>query len=173
MSKKACFVWCVMLGLLDGIYCIICSHIPHIQNYMWIGFISLPIYFCGGAKLKEMPKYMCCSAFGVLWGALTLLVLGLGLFASPDINMIICVTVVVAVCCFFHMGIATEDKFGGIFSSCPMVFGGFAAIFSQGTTELIWVIATLWMGIILGWIMGAVAGPVTKLIDKPGSSVSS
>ncbi|MDR2945209.1 MAG: DUF1097 domain-containing protein [Candidatus Adiutrix sp.] len=166
MSKKACFVWCLALGLLDGIYCVLCSHLPHIQNYMWIGFISLPIYFCGGAKLAEMPRYLCCSACGVLWGALTLVALGLGLF-SGDLNMAICVTVIVTLCCFFHLGIGTEDKFGGLFSNCPMVFGGFAAIFSQGNGELIWVIITLWLGIVLGWIMGAAAAPIAKMIDQP------
>lgn len=166
MSKKATALWCLALGLLDGIYCIICSHIPHIQNYMWIGFISLPIYFVGGAKLKEMPRYMACSVCGVLWGSLTLMALGLGLFTNPDVNMLVCVTVVVAICCFVHLGILTEDKLGGLFASCPMVFGGFAAIFSQGIDEAVWVAITLCLGIALGWVMGWIAGPITKLIDK-------
>ncbi|MBM6829819.1 DUF1097 domain-containing protein [Anaerotignum lactatifermentans] len=165
MSKKATFIWCIGLGLLDGLYCILCSHLPHIQNYMWIGFISLPIYFCGGAVLKELPRYFCCAASGVLWGALTLVVLGMGLFANSDVNMLIVVTVIVCICCFVHLGLLTEDKAGGLFCNCPMVFGGFAAIFSQGTAELPWVIATLTMGLVLGWIMGAIAAPIGKMVD--------
>ena len=166
MSKKATFVWCLGLGLLDGIYCIICSLIPHVQSYMWIGFISLPIFFCGGAKLKELPRYFCCATSGVLWGALTLLALGLGIFSNGSINMLVVVTVVVAICCFVHLGLLTEDKLGGLFCNCPMVFGGFAAIFSQGIGEIVGVIATLTLGLILGWIMGAIAGPIGGWIDK-------
>lgn len=166
MSKKAIFVWCIGLGLLDGLYCVLCSHLPHIQNYMWIGFISLPIYFCGGAKLKDMPKYFCCAVSGTLWGALTLVALGWGLF-SADLNMLIIVTVVVCICCFVHMGLFPENKLKGLFSHAPMMFGGFAAIFSQGIAELPWVIATLTMGLVLGWIMGAIGGPIAKWIDHP------
>ncbi len=133
---------------------------------MWIGFISLPIYFCGGAKLKELPRYFCCAASGVGWGALTLAGLGLGLFTNSNVNMLVVVTVVVTICCFVHMGLLTEDKLGGLFCNCPMVFGGFAAVFSQGTGEALWVILTLTLGLILGWIMGAIAAPIGKLIDK-------
>ena len=166
MSKKAMIVWCIALGLLDGIYCVICSYIPHVQNYMWIGFISLPIYFVGGAKLAELPRYMVCSVCGVLWGALNLVVLGMGLFANADVNMMVCVTVVVAICCYVHLGLLTEDKLGGLFCSCPMVFGGFAAIFSQGTAEIPWVCLTLCLGLILGYTMGWIAGPISKMCDK-------
>lgn len=166
MSKKATVLWCVVLGILDAIYCIICSYIPHVQNYMWIGFISLPIFFCGGAAVKDIPKYSLCAISGVLWGALTLVLMGLGLFANPSVNMGIIVTIVVAICCSVHMAFCTEDVLGGLLSNCPMVFGGFAAIFSQGTTEIIGVIATLVLGIILGAIMGA-AGPIcANLIDN-------
>lgn len=165
MSKKAMFVWCLVLGLLDGVYCFICSYIPHVQNYMWIGFISLPIYFLGGAKLAEMPKYMLCSASGVFWGAMTLLAMGLGIFSNGDLNMFVCVTVVVCICCFVHMGLLTDKVLKGVFSSCPMVFGGFAAIFSQGVAEAPWVILTLCLGVLLGWVMGWFGGPIAKLID--------
>lgn len=166
MSKKAIFVWCLGIGALDGLYCILCSHLPHIQNYMWIGFISLPIYFCGGAALKDLPKYFCCATSGALWGVLTLIVLGMGLFSSADMNMMVIVTVLVTICCFVHLGLLPEDKFGGLFSNCPMVFGGFAAVFSQGTAEAPWVILTLTMGLVLGWMMGAITTPICKLIDK-------
>lgn len=165
LSKKAIFVWCFAIGLLDGIYCILCSYLPHIQNYMWLGFISLPIYFCGGAALKELPRYFCCATSGTLWGALTLLVLGMGLFANSNVNMLVVVTVLVCICCFVHLGLLPEDKAGGLFCNCPMVFGGFAAIFSQGIAELPWVIITLTLGLVLGWIMGAVAGPIGKWVD--------
>ncbi|HIW39918.1 MAG TPA: DUF1097 domain-containing protein [Candidatus Eubacterium pullicola] len=165
MSKKATFVWCIVLGLLDGIYCVICSHIPHVQNYMWIGFISLPIYFCGGAVLKEMPKYFLCAVSGVGWGCLTLWLLGLGLFANADANMLVIVTVVVLIACFVHLGVFTENVAKGVLSHGPMMFGGFAAIFSQGIAEWPWVILTLTMGLVLGWIMGAVAAPIGRLVD--------
>ena len=165
MSKKSMLIWCICLGLLDGIYCILCARIPHVSNYMWIGFISLPIYFCGGAQLKQMPRYLCCSVIGVLWGALTLLLMGAGWIANPNVNMFVMVTVVVAVCCFVHLGLLTEDKAGGLFCNCPMVFGGFAAIFSQGLQELPWVALTLALGLVLGWIMGAIAAPIQSVFD--------
>ena len=151
MSKKAVFVWCIMLGVLDGIYCIVCSYLPHIQNYMWIGFISLPIYFCGGAKLPELPKYFCCAASGVFWGGLALIGLGMDLTANANLNMILVVTVVVCIGCFVHLGLLTENVFKGLFSNGPMMFGGFAAIFSQGLTEWFWVLITLTMGFRMGY----------------------
>lgn len=166
MSKKAMFVWCVGLGLLDGIYCILCSYLPHIQNYMWIGFISLPIYFCGGAKLEEMPKHFCCAASGIFWGGLTLVVLDIGFISNIHLNMLVFVTIVVCIACFVHLGVLTENVWKGLFSSCPMMFGGFAAIFSQGLAEWFWVLVTLTLGLIFGCIMASISTPITKWIDK-------
>ena len=112
--------------------------------------------------MKDLPKYFCCATSGVLWGVITLVILGMGLFVNPDLNMLIVVTVVVCICCFVHIGILTEDKAGGLFCNCPMVFGGFAALFSQGIAEFPWVVITLTMGRVLGWIMGAIAAPIGK-----------
>lgn len=47
-----------------------------------------------------------------------------------------------------------------------MVFGGSAAIFSQGTGEALCVISTLTLGPILGWIMGVISAPIRKRIDN-------
>ncbi len=51
MRKKATLVWCI--GLLDGVYCIICSAIPYVQNYMGIGPISLPSYFAAALSSRS------------------------------------------------------------------------------------------------------------------------
>lgn len=165
MSKKATVVWCVILGLLDALYCIMATYIPHVQNYMWIAFISLPIFFCGGAQLKDIPKYTACSISGVLWGALTLVILGMGWFSNINIAYLVIITIIVAICCAVHMAFLTEDVLGGLFSSCPMVFGGFAAIFSQGTGEILGVCLTLFLGVVLGYIMGAFGPICAKLVD--------
>ena len=167
MSKKATALWCLWIGILDGVYCIICNQIPHIQHYMWIGFISLPIFFCGGATLKLLPRYFVCATSGVLWGALNLWVLGLGLIADPGMNMLVFVPPVVTLCCILHMVFGTEDKFGGLFASTPMAFGGFAAIFSQGIGELPYVIITLTLGLVLGVAMSAAGPVIAKIVDKP------
>ena len=55
---------------------------------------------------------------------------------------------------------------GGIFSNCPMVFGGFAAIFSQGRASCCGSSSTLVLGIVLGYVMGAISAPITRWIDK-------
>ena len=68
-----------------------------------------------------------------------------------NLNMILVVTVVVCIGCFVHLGLLTENVFKGLFSNGPMMFGGFAAIFSQGLTEWFWVLITLTMGFRMGY----------------------
>ena len=165
MSKKTMIGWCIALGLLDGLYCILCTFLPHVCNFMWIGFISLPIFFAGGADIKQAPRYAVCSICGVGWGALTEIILGVtGL--NWALNYVVVLTIVVGICCYVHMFLLTEDKLGGLFASCPAAFGGFAAIFSQGVGETIPVCCTLVLGVVLGVIMAWIVGPIGKIFDK-------
>ena len=171
MSKKAMFVWCIFLGALDGVYCVICAMIPHVQNYMWIGFISLPIFFAAGADNKMLPQMGVCSICGVLWGKLTLIMMGLVPIGNGTVTMFIWVTIVVLFACFVHMSLLDASKCGGLFASAPAMFGGFAACFSQGgaNAELPWVCLTLILGLALGGIM-VLAGGVAAKVDGPGAS---
>ncbi len=102
----------------------------------------------------------------VYFGGLTLVVLDIGFISNIHLNMLVFVTIVVCIACFVHLGVLTENVWKGLFSSCPMMFGGFAAIFSQGLAEWFWVLVTLTLGLIFGCIMASISTPITKWIDK-------
>lgn len=154
MSKKALIYWCIAIGVWDGIYCIIAYHTPYLQKYMWIAFISLPIYFCAGASLPQFARHVFTGLAGVAWGMLTFAVLGLGIIADPGVNMLVFVSIIVAVFCIVHLAILNENVLGGIFSAGPAGFGGFAAIFGQGPGEVVGVCIVLTAGVVLGLVMG-------------------
>lgn len=162
MSKKAMIYWCIAIGVLDGIYCLLAVHTPYLQKYMWIAFISLPIYFCAGASLPQFGRHAVCSVAGALWGYLTFAVLGLGIIADPGFNMLVFVSIIVAIFCIVHLVILNDKVAGGLFSAAPAGFGGFAAIFSQGPGELLGVCIVLVAGVALGLIMGMAGGICAK-----------
>lgn len=117
---------------------------------MWIAFIALPLYFTCGADPKLLPQHIVCAICGVLWGMLTLTLLSMGLFSSDNAGLFIILLVVVGLCCVIHIVLLPGNVLGGLFSNAPMVFGGYAGIFSQGQGEALGVIATLVGGLLVG-----------------------
>ncbi|MCC8194206.1 MAG: DUF1097 domain-containing protein [Deltaproteobacteria bacterium] len=150
MTRTATILWCILIGALTGVYAIIWANLPTVQNYMWIAFIALPLYFCCGADPKLFLQHAVCAVCGVLWGVLTLALLEMGLFANPNVGLFVILLVVVGVCCIVHMVVFPPTVLGGVLSNAPMVFGGYAGIFSQGRTQALGVIATLIGGLALG-----------------------
>ena len=150
MTRTATILWCVLIGAVTGLYAIIWANLPTVSNYMWIAFIALPLYFTCGADPKLLPQHIVCAVCGVLWGVLTLSILGLGLFGGGMADLFIVLLVVVGLCCVVHMVLLPASVLGGLFSNAPMVFGGYAGIFSQGQGEALGVIATLIGGLLAG-----------------------
>ncbi|MCD8349711.1 MAG: DUF1097 domain-containing protein [Planctomycetaceae bacterium] len=164
MTKTSTIVWCIAIGALTGIYGAVWANLPTVQNYMWIGFISLPIYFCSGAAPKLFPQHAVCAVCGVLWGVVTLVILEMGLIPGSNMNLFIVLMVVVGLCCVVHMVILPPSVLGGIFSSAPMVFGGYSAIFSQGMGQAVGVTATLLGGLCLGVVINGCGIVLTKTL---------
>lgn len=162
MSKKAMILWCIWIGLLDGIYCWVCAGLPN-AGFMWVAFVSLPIFFCGGAEYKTFPTYFCSATSGVLWGSLSLWALGLTSIADPGINMLVTLIPIVAILCIVHMVLFPNTVLG----NAPMVFGGFASCFGTGGQNSVWVIITLALGLVLGVLITEGGKIITKIVDKP------
>jgi hypothetical protein len=162
VSKKALTYWSIDIGVLVGIYCLIAVHTPYLQKYMWIAFISLPIYFCAGASLPQFGRHAVGSIAGVLWGLLTFAALGLGIIADAGLNMLVFLSIIVTIVCLVHMVILDDKVMNGLFSGATAVFGGFAAIFSQGMGEWLGVSITLLVGVALGLLMGLSGGAIAK-----------
>ena len=177
MTRTATILWCILIGAITGLYAIIWANLP-MGGYMWIAFIALPLYFTCGADPKLLPQHIVCAICGVLWGVLTLAILGLGLFGGGLADLFIVLLVVVALCCVVHMVLLPANVMGGLFSNAPMVFGGYAGIFSQGQGEALGVIATLVGGLLAGVLVnlgGAfiaknttpAAAPVAETVAEP------
>jgi|GEM_PF-2794543 len=168
MSKKAMFLWCLIgIGVFVGLYVVVWARLP-MAAYPWAAFVSLPMCFMSGAALKDMPKQIVCSASGVLWGDLCILLLtklaipGLG----GAVNLFVWVTIVVALTSYVHMQILGPNVLKGIFSNCPMVFGGFACCFALGISTTLGLIITLAAGCLMAWLIIVLQGVFSK-IDVP------
>lgn len=164
MSKKASILWCILIGVLDGIYCLVCAGLP-IASIMWMAFISLPIYFCGGADYKTFPTYFCSATSGVFWGVIGLWAIGLMGIANSGLAMFVTIIPIVSVLCIVHIVLFPKTVLG----NCPMVFGGFAACFAAGGNNILLVIVTLTLGLILGILITEGGKIIIKIVDKPSA----
>jgi preprotein translocase subunit SecG len=130
---------------------------------MWMAFISLPIYFCGGADYKTFPTYFCSATSGVLWGVLSLWAIGLTGIADAGVAMLVTLIPIVSVLCIVHMVLFPKTVLG----NCPMVFGGYAACFAAGGNDTLLVIITLTLGLVLGVLITEGGKIITRIVDKP------
>lgn len=162
MTRTGTILWCIAIGTLSALYAVIWANIPTVQNYMWIAFVSMPLYFCNGAVPKLFPQHAACAVSGVIWGVITLNLLELNLFANPNLNLLFVLVAMISVCCMVHLVLFPANVMGGLLANAPMVFGGYSTLFSQGTTEALGVCATLIAGLVVGAMINIVGGLITK-----------
>ncbi|MEK6418281.1 DUF1097 domain-containing protein [Paraburkholderia tropica] len=113
-------------------------------------FIALPIFLNGGGKLEQMPNHLTSALLGVVWGLAYIklsAVLSLLHFASST-ALVIAVFIATSVLCSVH-GIF---KPFGLFCSIPMMFGAIASTFFAGADKWLYVMLTLCLGIVLGYV---------------------
>jgi hypothetical protein len=134
----------VLVGIYTFLYFISGAAV---YNVMWLTFVSLPIYFGGGGKVEEFPHFFVSAVSGVIWGLLILK--GAGIFASAGMSITMAMTLAVAIGTFLSVGLHLCILSNTWFGKVTMVFGGAAALFSQGGTNLIPLIGTLTCGLIL------------------------
>lgn len=162
MTRIGTVFWCIVIGALSAMYAVLWANIPTVQNYMWIAFVSMPLYFCNGAAPKLFPQHAACAISGVIWGVITLALLELNLFATPNLNLFIVLVVMISVCCTVHMVIFPANVVGGLLANAPMVFGGYSTLFSQGKGEALGVSATLLAGLTVGMMINIGGGILAK-----------
>ncbi|MGF6411576.1 DUF1097 family protein [Paraburkholderia sp. MM5482-R1] len=113
-------------------------------------FVAVPIFINAGAKLEQIPNHMTSAVAGVLWGLVYLKVSSFIISAhiSPPVALAITVLVVTAVLVAIHVSV----KLYGLFSNIPQMFGGIACSFLVGGDKWPYVMLTLCLGVVLGYI---------------------
>ena len=162
MTRTGTVLWCIVIGALSALYAVLWANIPTVQNYMWIAFVSMPLYFCNGAAPKLFPQHAACAVSGVIWGVLTLALLELNLIANANLNLLVVLVVMISICCTVHMVVFPANVLGGILANAPMVFGGYSTLFSQGKAEALGVSATLLAGLAVGAMINIGGGILSK-----------
>ena len=147
--KKYSIYYSLWISITTALYAVIYLSSP-LGNYgiMWMTFVSLPIFFTAGAKLQELPHYICSMVAGIIWGIINLWFIqliisqGLGSTWANALNLLL----ITIVCLVIHFVLLGETWFGKV----PMLFGGLSMTFSQGGKNLLPVGMTLLCGLLLG-----------------------
>lgn len=163
MNKRFLVNWSILIGVVSGIYCAIYSLLPlPTQSLMWMTFVALPIYFNGGAKIEEYPHYVVSMLAGVGWGVIYLYFLGAfgAIGVSTQVNLLVIVTIITAICCAFHFCVTGNTWLNKL----PIMFGAIASTFSQNGKNLTTIIITLFGGLTVAMIVQQ----GTKLLDEQG-----
>ena len=113
-------------------------------------FVALPIFVSGGGKLEQIPNHMSSTIAGVLWALFYLKVSGLMISShiSPPVAFGVTVAVLTAILVAIHGAL----KFYGLFGNIPAMFGAIACTFFVGGNKWPYVMVTLCLGIVLGFI---------------------
>ena len=149
--NKYLWVYSLWMTITTCIYAFLYISSP-LGNYgvMWMTFVALPIFFTSGAKLNEVPHYLCSMIAGLLWGLINLAFVGFLSKAgcSPAVANAINLLVLTIPCVGLHLTVLGNTWFNKV----PMIFGGLAMTFSQGGKNMIPIGITLALGILLGEI---------------------
>ena len=149
MSKKAICLWSLWIGAMVAGFVFVYLVSP-LGEYglLWMSFVSMPLFFAGGAKRSEFLSYSACNCVGVVWGICYLYLIGIfaGLGFSGSLATMFTVCIVTPACCMAHM--LTPDRF--LLNKLAATFGAIACVFSQNGTLLIPTAATLVAGVFAG-----------------------
>ena len=164
MNKRFLFNWSVWIGLVTGIYTALYLLSPLAQyGVVYATFIALPIYFIAGAKKEEYFNFTVSNATGVAWGwAYITAITGFTEVGMNNImaNALACGLITI-ICCSFHFIITPNT----LFNKLPAMFGGIAAAFSTGATQIVPLMITL----VLGSTLALICNMGTKLLADDGS----
>lgn len=124
-------IFCPLTFLYLVIYPLI---VPEIQNVVWAGFVSMPIYFIVGAKKEDFHKFFYSMFAGFFWAYMFLRGGGwmlnlLGWNVSPSMTSNLWILVVCAPFLLTHLVWLANSTWLGI---CPMMFGVVATSFGTG-----------------------------------------
>ncbi len=148
-EKKMLLWWSFFITVFATIYAVVYTLLPIPSPVMWCTYVSLPIFFAGGAKLKDIPSLSICAVCGFLWGIFCLWLLVVFASTGAIIALTLAVFISVLLCCFVHMAFFSNT----FLNKTPMVFGAFACCFASGGENGITICLTLIAGICLAGIM--------------------
>jgi hypothetical protein len=148
---KYLWTWSLWIGIVAGLFTLIYFLAGFtVYNVVWMVFVSLPIYFGGGAKVREFPHYIVSAVSGVIWGMLMLW--GAGFLIKYGMNTSWSFGIAVATGTFLALGIHMVLLGNTWFGKVPIIFAGAAMAFSQNLIvhqgQIIPVIGTLAWGIL-------------------------
>ena len=163
--KNALWVWPVWIAITSGIYGGLYFLTP-LADYgiMWMSFISLPIFFTAGAKLKELPHYIGSMICGLLWGLANIWFTNVLIDAGLSVPLANFINLTLLTLPLVWLHFITLAKLW--FCKVPMVFGALALTFSTGGTNLVPVGITLTAGLCLGVVFASGGAYFQKKFSK-------
>lgn len=146
--NKYLWSYSIWISVTSGIYALLYLLSP-LGKYglMWMTFVSLPIFFTAGARVSEIPNYLCSMLAGLAWGLINLWFInllihtGISAAAANALDLLL----ITIPCVGIHMTILGNTWFNKV----PMVFGGLSMTFSQGGNQLPVIGITLACGILM------------------------
>jgi hypothetical protein len=147
---KYLWTWSLWIGIVAGLFTLFYFLAGFtVYNVVWMMFVSLPIYFGGGAKVREFPHYIVSAAAGVIWGILMLW--GAGFLMAYSLSAPWSFGISVGTGTFLALGIHMILLGDTWLGKVPIIFAGAAMAFSQNLIVnqglIIPVIGTLAWGI--------------------------
>lgn len=149
-ATAGAYVWLYLLSPLAPAGVIACT------------FVALPIFLNAGGKLGQIPNHVTSAIAGVAWALLYLKVSGTAVLAHVPVPAALGGTVFIltAILCAIH----SRVKIFGLFSNIPAMFGGIACTFLAGGEKWAYIMVTMCLGIVLGYINIS----VTRFLDEDG-----
>lgn len=171
MSLKYLWKLSVVAGLACGVYAMLVFFFPEpTNNWVCYSLFGLAITFGCGPEPKKTPIYLCCLAFGCVWGTICFLLTDL--LASWGItnclSPLIVITIVTFLACVVHLIILPKTWLSNLavvfVGICCFVAtgGGGDGIAPLGTIELIVMMC-------FGSLLAISLNPITKLFHKDPS----
>lgn len=151
MSTRFSLNFSVWIGLTVGLYVLLYMMSPlGLLGALPCTFVALPIYLSGGAKANKFLDSCLSAIAGVVWGILFIyfdaLLTSKGM--APLIASAFSVALVTITLCATHL-ILTPKR---LFTNIPMMFGAVACTFFVGPDKWFYIMITLCLGVLLGFI---------------------
>ncbi len=171
MDKKQLLIWSIWIGVTVGIFSFGYCYSPIANlNYLFMSFISVPLFLSVGATRKLLPNYICSAVAGVVWGLIFLYCINAiaGAGYSVAIAMLLGVAVCTTICCALHMTVLGNTWFNTI----PMIFGALAATFADGGQHPLEVSSILVAGLLLALVISEGGNYIKKSFSSEKTDIS-
>ena len=151
MSTRFSLNLSVWIGITVGLYVLLYLMSPlGLLGALPCTFVALPIYLSGGARADKFADACLSAVAGVVWGIVFIYLDSL--FAHQGLHPLVAsalsVGLVTIALCATHLLFTPW----GLFSNIPMMFGAVACTFFVGPDKWFYIMVTLCLGVLLGFI---------------------